>query len=327
MARVCGGEGVCVCVRACVWWWWWMLVRRKDVPNRPYNFRRGGFDLYIDGARFLPYNCTISRVVGRIFGCNYEKEGHDIATSIELDSNIFEPEYNFRLEFRDVPFSPQATLLVKIYSIENSTEELVVIGYSVLNIFVRKGSLNQPSPNDPPKTPCSLNEGAHQLRLYWDPPDRSKPLSADALRGCQAVPCASLLVRLMIPPQKGGKLLSSSNTPKDQWAELGLSIPAPLYKSGAYFSDSTVPTPQENPIFVELVKRSKVSVRDTVSKLTGDRRLKDDKANGFLIRGKVKSEKGRGHYMKASEDFRAAARRNHWSFICCSGRYLSPQVS
>ena len=81
-------------------------------------------------------------VPGRIFGADFEKEGHDITSSIDLNSDIFNPTYNFRLEFRDVQFSKQATLLVKIYTIEVNTKELVVIGYCAMNIFVRREPSN-----------------------------------------------------------------------------------------------------------------------------------------------------------------------------------------
>jgi hypothetical protein len=76
---------------------------------------------------------------GRIFNNEYVKEGHDIATNVDINSSIYDPLYRFRLEFRNVQLSPQATLLVKIYTIERGTRELVVVGYSALNIFTSRG--------------------------------------------------------------------------------------------------------------------------------------------------------------------------------------------
>jgi len=45
----------------------------------------------------------------------------------------------------------------------------------------------------------SLNEGAHQLRLYAQGPNGVDPLTENCLRdgGVRIVPCASLLVRLV----------------------------------------------------------------------------------------------------------------------------------
>ena len=152
-------------------------MRRLELPEKQYSFKRGGFDLYIDGARFLPYNTTITKVVGRIFSHHFDKEGHDIATGLDLNSDIFNPEYNFRLEFRDVQFTPQATLLVKIYTIDSHTKELVVLGYSILNIFVERGTNVQPVADG---SHCSLNDGGHQLPLYRTAPNPKELLSLEA---------------------------------------------------------------------------------------------------------------------------------------------------
>ncbi|XP_072368996.1 uncharacterized protein [Scyliorhinus torazame] len=45
---------------------------RPSPPSSPFN-AGDGFDLYIDGARFLPDAVTISRVTGRIFDRNYKQ--------------------------------------------------------------------------------------------------------------------------------------------------------------------------------------------------------------------------------------------------------------
>lgn len=49
----------------------------------------------------------------------------------------------------------------------------------------------------------SLNEGAHQLRLYSKGPNGVDPLSESILvdSGVRPVPCASILVRLQKAPQ------------------------------------------------------------------------------------------------------------------------------
>ena len=49
----------------------------------------------------------------------------------------------------------------------------------------------------------SLNEGAHQLRLYPQGPDGTEPMTAACLResGQHPLPCASLLVRLVKAPR------------------------------------------------------------------------------------------------------------------------------
>ena len=59
----------------------------------------------------------------------------------------------------------------------------------------------------------SLNEGAHQLRLYGQGPNGVDPLSEGCLRssGVRIIPCASILVRITkIPRGSGGKALEVS---------------------------------------------------------------------------------------------------------------------
>lgn len=59
----------------------------------------------------------------------------------------------------------------------------------------------------------SLNEGAHQLRLYSQGPNGVDPLSESSLRDAniRIVPCASALVRLTrVPKGSTGKALEVS---------------------------------------------------------------------------------------------------------------------
>ena len=51
--------------------------------------------------------------MGRVFSCMYEKQGQDIASQIDLDSDIYNPVYGLRVPFRD-PLAPSSVLLVKV---------------------------------------------------------------------------------------------------------------------------------------------------------------------------------------------------------------------
>ena len=56
----------------------------------------------------------------------------------------------------------------------------------------------------------SLNEGAHQLRLYGQGPNGVDPMSESCLRnaGVRIIPCASVLIRVTkVPRGSGGKAL------------------------------------------------------------------------------------------------------------------------
>ena len=59
-----------------------------------------------------------------MFSSDYEKQGQDISSSIDLDSDMFNPVYALRLQYRD-PVLPSSVLLVKVLS------ESVVIPFSI----------------------------------------------------------------------------------------------------------------------------------------------------------------------------------------------------
>ncbi|XP_070562570.1 uncharacterized protein [Ptychodera flava] len=257
----------------------WIPCEREKPPAEPFN-SGDGFDLYIDGARHLPDCVTISRVAGRIFDKKYDKIGKDITTMVSLDSDIFNPVYNFRQEFRDLAIPPTATLLIKVYSIDRFTKRLTVVGFASLNIFVVSGTEKQP-PADTGAVQVSLNEGTHQIRLHHLGPDANKPLSNQTLKQTQLpVPCASVLVRLKkatIGPN--GRPLEADRVPESDWPRFGLLVPRPLYADGVYLSMECEPSRGEKQMFHTQIRRKMVRQRDVIS-LIGDgreRKLRTDK--------------------------------------------------
>lgn len=43
----------------------------------------------------------------------------------------------------------------------------------------------------------SLNEGAHQLRLYAEGPEGNEPMTATCIANRKHIPCATILIRLV----------------------------------------------------------------------------------------------------------------------------------
>ena len=76
--------------------------------------------------------------------------------------------------------SPTSTLLVKIYTLDRVSKQLVVIGYCATAVFLERASGKQPS-SDAFTGDLVLNSGAHQLRIHRHGPDTGKDLSADSL--------------------------------------------------------------------------------------------------------------------------------------------------
>ncbi|XP_075250609.1 uncharacterized protein LOC142342860 isoform X2 [Convolutriloba macropyga] len=240
----------------------------REIPLSQPFVSGQGFDLYIDGARFLPDTVTITRVTGRIFDHRYSDKvvAQSISTGINLDSDIYNPDYNFRVEFRDIAFPPSSTLLVKLYTIDRHTRQLTIIGYAALNIFCESGTHKQPT-NDALGTQVSLNEGGHQLRLFHQAPDALRPLSVFSLpERHRYIPCASLLVRIVkAPTGHDGSPLQALRVPQNDHERLGLWVRKPEYSSGFYYTENSEPAAGEKKMFRAMAKRRYVTVRESIS--------------------------------------------------------------
>ncbi|KAH9523455.1 hypothetical protein Btru_040051 [Bulinus truncatus] len=247
----------------------WLPFDRRVPLSEPFHVG-DGFDIYIDGCRFLPDSVTYSRVAARILDRKYEVYGKDISTSVKIDSDIFNPVYEHRAEFREPQIPPSATLLFKVYTIDNFYRQLTVVGYAALKVFVESGSERQPT-IDKAGVQISLNEGAHQLRLYGQGPNGVDPFTercmADA--NVRPVPCASLLVRIAkVPKGPKGKPLVSAKVPQADWARLGLWYPRPKYTDHVYLSGQCVPSRGESKLFHAMMKRIPITIRDAVAATT-----------------------------------------------------------
>ncbi|XP_066454056.1 coiled-coil domain-containing protein 17 isoform X2 [Eleutherodactylus coqui] len=207
--------------------------------------------LFIDGARFLPDAVTVTRVTGRIFDRNYDQIGPDICTTIDLNSDIFQPSYNYSVEIKSPNVPPTATLLLKVSTIDRFARDLTLIGWAAINLFVESGTARVPK-SDSGDVQIAVNEGAHQIRLYHRRPPTDQPCSVESLTssGC-IVPCATLLLCIT----KAGAPETSRGRPE--------------YSQGVYFSSTAQPTPGETQLYRAMVNRSMVRVREVIPLLAG----------------------------------------------------------
>ncbi|XP_061486413.1 uncharacterized protein LOC133386710 [Rhineura floridana] len=249
---------------------------RKTPPVELFS-DGDGFDLYIDGARFLPDDVTVTRVAARIFTSDFSQIGPDIFTGIDLNSSIFDPLYNYSVKIREAIIPPCATLLLKIYSISRLTSELIQIGWAALSVFVECGTHTIPEPGGQ-GIQVSLNDGAHQLRIFHNGPCPDQPFSTSSLTTVgRYVPCATLLVRLIkAPVNSNHQTLQRNMVPWKNWAKLGLFQSRPDYSDVVYYSDSAKPTAGESCLYEVMGNRSAVSVREIVHQLEGQKSLTTD---------------------------------------------------
>ncbi|KAL8178804.1 UNVERIFIED_CONTAM: hypothetical protein K2H54_056596 [Gekko kuhli] len=221
----------------------------KEIPPLEPFYDGDGIDLYIDGARFLPDYVTVTRVAGRIFTSSFSQIGPDISTVADLNSSIFDPLYNCAIEIREQFIPPCATLLLKV----------------------------------------SLNDGAHQLRIFHNSPCPDQPFSVSSLTASgRYVPCATLLVRLLKAPVNSSRqTLQRNMVPQANWAKLGLFQARPDYSDGVYYSDSAKPSAGESCFYEAMANRSVVSVREIVQQLSGNNSLSTDNKLSSWIHQKL----------------------------------------
>ncbi|RMX39507.1 hypothetical protein pdam_00006126 [Pocillopora damicornis] len=87
----------------------------------------------------------LPKVAGRVLDKNYTRIGVDIDVQATLDSDIYNPEYNCRTEYRDPVFPQSCTLMLKVYTVDRISKTLCCVGYGFLPIFVEVGTTKQPS--------------------------------------------------------------------------------------------------------------------------------------------------------------------------------------
>lgn len=203
-----------------------------------YNKEEDGFNVYIDGARFLPDNITLSCVQLKCMLPDYSAVGEAHMGYPRFDDSAFSPKYNLRAEFHGATFAnPTTTLLIRVDGIDRYTKETVVIGYCALPAFLlADGSGKQPEKST--EQDYHLNAGSFQVALTQQLPPRTLPLSGTFLESLPRVPCATLLIRLLAAEKSedGLKLLSIKDIPEEERAACPLVVGAPAYESGAYDS-------------------------------------------------------------------------------------------
>ncbi|CAJ0953861.1 unnamed protein product [Ranitomeya imitator] len=222
------------------------LHHSRSVPPAESYRPNDTIRLFVDGARFLPDAVTVTRVTGRIFDRNYDQIGPDICTGIDLTSDIVHPSYNYTVEINSPIIAPTATLLLKVYTVDRFTRDPALIGWAAINLFVESCSLVAPK-SDTGDFQVSVNEGAHQIRVYHLPPPTDQAFSVESLTSSgRIVPCATLLLRIM----KAGTTTTTMERPE--------------YSQGVYLSSTAHPTAGETQLYRAMGNRSMVRVREVI---------------------------------------------------------------
>lgn len=218
-------------------------------------YKRGdGIDLYIDSARGLPDNCTITRISARIFSTKSKEQiGSTIEGITRMDtlSSCF-PIYNLKNEVRLNNISNSAFILFRIDTIDSLSLSFSSIGYSFLPIFCSKDRDMEDENNDDNENALVnnvnlfFNTGLFQLPIYGGKLSPKSFLSPSYIKSnCPIIPCASLLVRLLIPKKSfdGITPLNLADYPRNAWLQKEVIIKPPKYSSSKYYNKNKGPDP------------------------------------------------------------------------------------
>lgn len=230
-----------------------------------------GFDVYVDSARFLPSNCSITSVSTELYasGTNepYSRQSKELGVC-NADAEVGNPAYNFRCEYRNGRFDPTSILCFWIDTIDVYTKDCKCVGVALLNAFVKRGTYDAPISSN--EQEYALNTGSFQIPIYWYKVDPGQQFNPHNLANQLArVPCATLLVRIRQAPRSiENKVLSTSSTPEAEWESSGLVAPAPLYGNSVYDSTRCLPTSTEQSLYKALGKRKPIKVTDIIPRLS-----------------------------------------------------------
>eukprot|EP00736_Rhodelphis_marinus_P000725 Rmarinus@m.14722 len=244
--------------------------KQEDPPGEIFNQQESGFDLYIDAAKFLPDNVTVTAINVKILTRDFDAIREGMRQAMKPSSLIGDPVFDMRLEFRETKFDPTATLLIELTTLESSSAKRQVVGFAVLNLFCESpGGKGRKQPVDSTVREFGLNAGLFQLPLHSRGPLPGQPFSVGSLVDAPRVPGASVLVRLYeaVRSDDGVRVLSLDDVHEDEWVELGVMKPAPSYSSGAYDTSLCTPGVKDVEILRTRSQRPKLGVKDVMSSL------------------------------------------------------------
>ncbi|XP_077995576.1 uncharacterized protein LOC144449044 [Glandiceps talaboti] len=213
----------------------WVRQKPNVAVLPPATEPKEGFDLYIDGVRYIPDNATIVKVTGRLMNSGL-KGLEDIAAFPSTTSSARCPRMKYRYPVTQ-QVQDTSVIILRLYTVDTDTKKLEVIGSCMLQPFVKT------------RGQTKLNVGGIQLRIKSGLPDTSKPLTTQSMDPLPNIPGCSLLVRLL---------------PKNEEFQ-----EAPEYKIGYYNSTQCEPYASEVRILQHFVKDTKfpLTVTEAIHRL------------------------------------------------------------
>jgi hypothetical protein len=235
---------------------------RPQYDEAHYFEKGDGVDLYVDGARFLPDNVTCIKLIVKGFNSNLERVGTASGGLPDLDSGVYSPVFGFRTEFRAPVFDPTSTIVVTLVTIDSKHNEVRIVGYSVINLFLTK--FRKEAPTDPNEQDFLINGGNFQLPIYCQEPYRKPPFTVLSFKKLEMTPTATLLVRIRQAARTddGLRVLGVADVVPEEWYLRGIVVPPPKYEEGTYNTAACMPDAVEKLMYRERTQRRDIPVRE-----------------------------------------------------------------
>jgi hypothetical protein len=203
------------------------------LPRVPFQFQTDSVNIYIDGLRFLPMNCSVTRANARVFDCLSSQ-------ILEKDIIIYPSDYTQKYHTFDL----RGKLMIEGKSLKNSSVLLIgieclcndaptpkVLGYVVFPLFLNKEGKKILSPTE---EESELQEGYFQMPIINQ--NIFKDFTLESAISSR-VPASSLLLRISkaqdieFPPYSSGTFITNFFSPSNDEQRLMkkiLSDPAPI---------------------------------------------------------------------------------------------------
>lgn len=222
--------------------------RDVEIDNRPFipnhkaqyedkQFMKGfGIDFYIDGARNLPDNVTVTKIILTVINSDYVNQIDSNSVNIlpRLGGNTYSPNYDFRQELRNDYFDSTSLVFMTLLTIDKSNNQPRIIGHCAINLFINRYTKIQPTSNN--DSEAILFSGNYEIPIICEEPLRTRPFTLEKLLTYAKLPAASVLVRINMAPLSDDwkRVLSVRDYPRKEWVKKGIWVPKPSYSEGVY---------------------------------------------------------------------------------------------
>ena len=227
--------------------------------------------MYVDGARFLPENCSFTRVVVHGLTC----DGGQFVKPMMARANVSlskarSPFFGLRNELRYSEFDSSSFFVFTIETYDLSSSKYAIVGHSCLLLFTdgRKPILTSKVKK------FSLLTGNFQLPIFSSWPSPSKHFSIINFDKQGKIPCATLLVRIRkAVAGRDGKPMGVRDFPDIKQAmEKGVLDPPLKYQDGQYNTGFTGTTDTEyDVVYRERNNREDPVLKELIFALFGQR--------------------------------------------------------